>query len=618
MFGESPSAWIQSKMNRQQRRAGAKSNASASVVPLLELGIAHFNAGRITDAENCFRQVLVISPANPDALHLLGAVAIATRQYRAGVDLISKAIRHNPTNADFHANLGAAYSALGELPEALASFKRALNLKPNSSAALKNRGNVFVRLRKFSEAIADFEAAISLKPDFAEAYNDLGYALFLDAQLEAANEILRKVLRIAPCYDAALNNLRKVLFRLKRPEEVLPLIDNALSLSPQIADLHNTKGLALKEIERFDEALACFDRAIAIKPEFTRAHINRGTCFEGMARYGEVAGNYRTALSIDPGDPDAHWNLAINSLRLGDFSAGWVEYEWRWKCDSLNFSDQRFEKPPWLGKEPIAGKVLLLHNEQGFGDALQFCRYIPLLKNLGADVILEIDPPLKSLLSQLPGVSHCIARGDPLPRFDFHCPVTSLPLAFSTTLETIPSQVPYLPPVNDNTGELVDLSRLPRIGIVWSGNPNHANDHNRSLPFKALLPLLDGVEAQFYSLQKHTRSEDEALLRQRADVLDLGPKLLDFSYTAAAIQQLDLVISADTGVAHLAGGLGRPIWILLPFIPEWRWMLDREDSPWYPTARLFRQGATRDWAPVIERVREALIERMAQPRSQPL
>jgi tetratricopeptide (TPR) repeat protein len=420
--------------------------------------------------------------------------------------------------------------------------------------------------------------------------------------LEAAAESFRNALKIFPCYAAALNNLRGVLVLLKRPEEALRQIDEAISISPGIPDLLNIKGVALRDLDRFDEALACFDRAIAINPGFAAAHTNRGTCLEGMARYDEALADYERALAIDPNEPETHWNLAVNRLRLGDLRRGWIESEWRWKSPSLNLGDRRFDKPLWLGAEPIAAKVVLLHNEQGLGDALQFCRYVPLLKAHGAEIILEIESPLQELLSRLPAISRCIAKGDPLPAFDFHCPLTSLPLAFSTTLGTVPSEVPYLPQASEGAGPQLGPSERPRIGLVWSGNPSHTNDRNRSLPFRELLPLFDGVPAQLVSLQKNARPEDEELLRQRSDILDLGPELRDFSATAAVVQQLDLIISVDTSVAHLAGGLGRPLWVLLPYIPDWRWLLKRDDSPWYPTARLFRQGAPGNWDSVIAEV----------------
>jgi tetratricopeptide (TPR) repeat protein len=635
-------------MNRQQRRAGAKSNAGASVASRLELGIAHLQAGRTADAEACFRQVLEKFPTHPDALHLLGFAAIATQRDAAGVELIRQAIRHNRSNPDYHAHLGAGYSNLGQLQEAIESYTSALNLRRNLPAVLYSRANVFVRLNRLKEALADYERAFSLEPDYVDAVNAAGMVLHkLGRHAEAETKFLH-ALRLHPQHLLTLI-LRGALLRdLKRFDEAVSSLDAAIALKGDIPEALHERGLVFIAIGKFAEAISDFERAVSLKPDFAEAYSDLGCAFTktrqletatenfrraleidprhvaalnnlgsvlvDLDRPREALGYFDRAISIDPGYAEAHLNNAINKLRLGDLQGGWIDYEWRWKCPSQNLRDRWFDKPLWLGAEPIAGKVVLLHNDQGLGDALQFCRYVPLLKARGAEIILEIDGPLHALFSSLPGISLCLTKGDPLPTFDFHCPLTSLPLAFSTTLDTIPSEVPYLPRTNEEAGPRLGPSKRPRIGLVWSGNPNHLNDHNRSLPFRELLPLLDGVEAQFVSLQKNARREDEELLRQRGDVLDLGPALRDFADTAAVVQQLDLVISVDTSVVHLAGGLGRPLWILLPYIPDWRWLLDREDSPWYPTARLFRQTATRDWAEVVARVRDALVDRIAQPR----
>jgi len=635
-------------MNKQQRRAGAKSNAGASVASRLELGIAHLQAGRTADAEACFRQVLERFPSHPDALHLLGFAAIATQRDVAGVELIRQAIRHNRSNPDYHAHLGAGYSNLGQLREAIESYTSALNLRSNLPAVLYSRANVFVRLNRLKEALADYERAFSLKPDYVDAVNAAGMVLHkLGRHAEAEAKFLH-ALRLHPQHLLTLI-LRGALLRdLKRFDEAVSSLDAAIALKSDIPEAHHERGLVFIAIDKFAEAIADFERAVSLKPDFAEAYSDLGCAFTktrqletatenfrraleidprhvaalnnlgsvlvDLDRPREALGYFDRAIAIDPGYAEAHLNNAINKLRLGDLQGGWIDYEWRWKCPSQNLRDRWFDKPLWLGAEPIAGKVVLLHNDQGLGDALQFCRYVPLLRARGAEIILEVENPLKELFSNLPGISRCLTKGDPLPSFDFHCPLTSLPLAFSTTLDTIPSEVPYLPRVNEVAGPRLGPSKRPRIGLVWSGNPNHLNDHNRSLPFRELLPLLDGVEAEFVSLQKNARPEDEALLRQRGDVLDLGPALRDFADTAAVVEQLDLVISVDTSVVHLTGGLGRPLWILLPHIPDWRWLLDRDDSPWYPTAQLFRQTATRDWAEVVARVRAALVDRIARPR----
>jgi tetratricopeptide (TPR) repeat protein len=633
-------------MNRQQRRAGAKSNAGASVASCLDLGIAHLQAGRTADAEACFRQVLEKFPTHPDALHLLGFVAIAAQRDAAGVELIRQAIRHNRNNPDYYAHLGAGYSNLGQLEEALESYTGALNLRSNLPAVLYSRANVLTRLNRLKEALADYERACSLKPDYVDAVNAAGMILHkLGRHAEAEAKFLH-ALRLHPQHLLTLI-LRGALMRdLKRFDEAVSSLTAAIALKGDVPEALHERGLVFIAVGKFADAIADFERAVSLKPDFAEAysdlgcaltkarqletavenfrktleidprHVaalnNLGSVLVDLDRPQEALGYFDRAIALDPGYAEAHLNRAINQLRLGDLQRGWIEYEWRWKCTSQNLVDRSFDKPQWLGAEPIAGKVVLLHNDQGLGDALQFCRYLPLLKARGAEIILEIDGPLNALFSRLPGTSHCFAKGAPLPSFDFHCPLTSLPLAFSTTLDTIPSEVPYLPRMSEDAGPQLGPSKRPRIGLVWSGNPNHLNDHNRSLPFEDLLPLLDGVPAQFVSLQKNLRPEDEELLRQRSDVLDLGPALRDFADTAAAVEQLDLIISVDTSVVHLAGGLGRPLWVLLPYIPDWRWLLDRDYSPWYPTARLFRQTATRDWAEVVERVRAALIERIAR------
>jgi hypothetical protein len=380
-------------------------------------------------------------------------------------------------------------------------------------------------------------------------------------------------------------------------------------LSPDAPELYNNRGNALKELGRLIEALADYDRAIALKPDYVHAHGNRGNCLDDLMRPDEAEASFRRALALDPDHGDSHWNLAVNRLRAGDLRTGWIESEWRWKSDSLALKQRAFDKPPWLGTEPIDGKTLLVHCEQGLGDAIQFCRYVPLLAMRGAKVILLVDTPLKVLLSGVAGVTQCIARGEALPDFDLHCPLLSLPLAFDTTLATIPAEVPYIPlpePARDWSNWLGARS-APRIGLVWSGNPGHLNDHNRSVPLEKLLPLFD-VDAQFVSLQKGARERDRARLAELPDVRDADGELASFADTASLISELDLVISVDTSVAHLAGSLGRPVWVLLPYVPDWRWLLGRDDSPWYPTARLFRQSATRQWDEVVANVLRALRE----------
>jgi tetratricopeptide (TPR) repeat protein len=345
-----------------------------------------------------------------------------------------------------------------------------------------------------------------------------------------------------------------------------------------------------------------------VKPDYAEAFNNRGNALQALKRLDEALASYDKALAFKPDYAEAHWNEALLRLLTGDFSRGWAKYEWRWRNESLALSTRNFSQPLWLGAAAIDGKTILLHSEQGFGDTIQFCRYVPLLAARGARVILEVPRSLQELMTNLAGATQVISKGDSLPDFDVQCPFLSLPLAFATRLETIPSATPYLrAPVQalKNWQARLGPKARPRIGLAWSGRPTHKNDQNRSISLRSLLALLD-IEATFVSLQKDVRTDDAAVLKERDDILDFGDALKDFSDTAALISHLDLVISVDTSVAHLAGALAKPVWVLLPFLPDWRWLLDRDDSPWYPTARLFRQDNTRAWDDVIVRVHEAL------------
>ena len=294
---------------------------------------------------------------------------------------------------------------------------------------------------------------------------------------------------------------------------------------------------------------------------------------------------------VDPDLAEAHWNLALALLATGDFERGWQEHEWRWRANVIG-PEQSFRQPLWLGAEDLTGKTILLHNEQGLGDALQFVRYAPQVRQRGARVVLRVQRPLLSLMAGLAGADHVIAEGDALPEFDYHCPLLSLPLAFGTHLQNIPAGIPYLHPAADRLAKwqsILGERTAPRIGLAWSGNPAHKNDRNRSIALKQLLPLLSVPGVRFVSLQRDLREDDAAVLGNLPALVSIGAQLDDFADTAAAISLLDLVITVDTAVAHLAGALGKPVWVLLPFAPDWRWLLKREDSPWYPTARLFRQ-----------------------------
>ena len=372
------------------------------------------------------------------------------------------------------------------------------------------------------------------------------------------------------------------------------------------AQIHNNRGNALLDLNRLNEALASFDAALARIPNYAAALVNRGNALRSLHRAEEALASFERAIAIEPELAEAHWNKGLLCLSLGDFEAGWRGYEWRWRRD--NAPSREFAQPQWRG-EDLHGKTILLHAEQGFGDTIQFLRYVPMVAGLGAKIILELPDSLVPLLDTIDGVVAIVSRDQAHPPFDLHCPLLSLAVTFGTTLATIPAPLPNLRAPAERIEKW--RARLPRneahrIGIVWSGKPTHNNDHNRSIALARLAPLLSMPGFKFISLQSEIRDADLPLLAKLPALLRLEEEIADFADTAAVIAELDLVIAVDTAVAHLAGSLGKPVWILLPYVLDWRWMLDREDSPWYPSARLFRQTVIGDWDSVIARLGQEL------------
>ncbi len=433
-----------------------------------------------------------------------------------------------------------------------------------------NRGVALHERRRYDEALAAYERAIALKPDFVEA----------------------------------LNNRGNILSELVRLDEALASYDRALALRPDFAESLDNRGVALYDLRRFDEALASHERVLALNPDNPEALNNRANALHALKRHDEALAGYKRAIVLQPDFAVAHWNDGLARLRLGDFRGGWPQYEWGWKAGYRGM-ERRFAQPRWTGAEPLAGKTLLLHAEQGFGDTIQFARYAPLAAGAGAKVVIEVHSSLAAL--EFRDASSVVSRGSPLPAFDLQCPLLSLPLAFGTELDTIPARVPYLSAPEASLARW--KPRFPRveglrIGLAWSGRTRP--DPGRSMALAQLAPLFELPGIHFVSLQRDVRDSDAAVLRGRPGLLHLGPDLADFADTAAVIAQLDLVITIDTAVAHLAGAMGKPVWILLPYLSDWRWLLERDDSPWYPTARLFRQHEARAWDTVIARVRAAL------------
>ena len=378
----------------------------------------------------------------------------------------------------------------------------------------------------------------------------------------------------------------------------------------------NERGGSYMRLGRPEDAIACYDRALAAAPRIPELHVNKGTALRALNRFDEALASFAAAIAIDPMRAEAHYNAGLVRLCLGRFREGWQGYAWRWRKADWASRRRDFCAPQWDGQQPIAGKTILLHAEQGLGDTLQFVRFAPLLAKSGATVIIECQPELRNLLRDLDGAAAVVARDDPLPNLDLHCPLLSLPLAFETELATIPANIPYLRPPRDRVerwrGRLPQHGRL-RVGLCWAGSRMHLNDRNRSIPLERFATLLSVPGVDFVSVQKEVDAAQAAILHVRG-VTQLGGDFADFVDTAAVVAMLDLVISVDTSIAHLAGAMGKAVGLLVPFSPDWRWLLERTDSPWYPTMRLFRQPAIADWDTPLERVCRELSDLVAVRR----
>jgi FkbM family methyltransferase len=528
-------------------------------------------------AEGRYTALLSRDPDNRYALRQLSNLYLERGAFEEAVPLIHRLIDHEPNLSDAHNNLGTALLALRRPSDAVRCFERAIELEPNRPEFHHNLGGALQLIGRSAEARACYERAITLRPDYAEAHNSLGVLLAANDPNEAFT-CFRRALAASPTYVDAHNNMGNALLDLARCDEAIASYRQALAIRPDHAEAHNNLGMALRELNRHEEALACLEMAQAIKPDYVDAHIN-----EGLVR-----------------------------LALDDYANGWKKYSWRNLKTSFGQGKKRPPRPLWLGNWDISGKTILLCSEEGLGDTVQFCRYVPLVAQRGARVILAVQRPLSTLMAGLQGASVVCDQGEPVPPFDGFCPLLSLPGAFATKLETIPAAVPYLsvePDAAARWRRRLDGDGGAKVGIVWAGNPQHRNDARRSIAAETLLPLLRVQGARWFSLQVGERAADLARLPHGL-VADLSPHLSDFAETAAAIASLDLVICVDTAVAHLAGAMGKPVWVLLPFSADWRWLRYRSDSPWYPTARLFRQPAPGDWPSVVMQVRD-LVSRWA-------
>ena len=531
----------------------------------------HHSAGRFDQAGQFYHQVLRADPRHPDALHGLGVMAHQVGKHADAVQLIGQAISAHPQNPHYHNNIALAFMSLGNSTEAIRFLNQALRLKPDYAEVHNNMGLVFFRQGHVKKSIECFKQALKFKHDYADARNNLGNAFLEQSRPAEAIENYKRVLNIRPGNPEAWNNLGNALALQGHYEKAIQRYHQALAFSPEYAKAYNNLGNALQCTGRLGEAVSLYDRALEISPEYAEAHLNRGIC----------------------------------CLLGGHFFEGWKGYEWRLRKPEWKLS-YPYSVPKWDGSS-FAGKRLFVQDEQGMGDSIQFSRYLPMVKARGGMVIFQTVKHLTRLFQGFPGIDKLVERSPramPDMAFDLYIPLLSLPGIFNTALDTIPSPIPYVGPALERAGywkNKIEESRL-KVGVVWAGNPAHENDkkRNRTVKLKQILSLCRINGVRLYGMQKGEAAKESQVLGKQPGFSNLGEALKDFADTAGLIKNLDLVISVDTASAHLAGTMGKPVWVLLPHNPDWRWMLDRTDSPWYPTMRLFRQEKTGNWKNILD------------------
>jgi tetratricopeptide (TPR) repeat protein len=510
--------------------------------------------------------------------------------------------------------LAAGLLESGKAEEAESILTGLRQIQPDGAEIHRQLGIVRATRGDYAGAVDPLVQAVRLGADDALTFNVLSVCCFETGAFEDALGCADQALARKPAFAEALNSRGNALGRLGRPAEALKAFQAGLVVTPRDPDLQVNAANAWRDLGRPADALKALDRAIALAPRLAVAHTNRGDVLQNLGRHEAAVASYDRALALAPDSVDAHWNRSLCNLRLGRFADGWREYEWRWRRAGPETRPRNLALPLWLGQESLAGRSILLHCEQGLGDSVQFARFVPVLAAMGATVILEAYPPLANLFAALDGLAQLVVRGQPLPPADFQCPLMSLPLALGGQAGAPANFAPYLRPSAEKLalwGARLAPAAGPRVGLVCSGSPTHRGDAARSLPLAALAEAL-GPGAQYHLLQKDLKAEDRAFAEARDDIAVWDDRIDDFADTAALCQLMDLVISVDTSVAHLAGALGKPAWILLPHNPDWRWGLNTGLTPWYPSATLYRQAKPGDWSGVLAALQAQLGALAAQ------
>jgi tetratricopeptide (TPR) repeat protein len=605
--------------------------------------------GKFAEAADRYARALRIEPAHPQRRLRLAEVLAEVGRADEAIAAYQEALRLRSDLAEAHYGLGNVLSARGDAAGAIASYRQALAARPDYAEALTNLGVALARQGDLPGAVAHLRRAVEARPDFAKAHHNLGVALaeagrpeeaavslsralelnpaYAEAHFNLANTLkdlerhdeaadhYRRALDLRPDYAEAMCNLGLLLTEAGRPGEAAVLLGQAIRLRPDYPEGHNNLGLALTDLGRFGEAAAAFEQALRLNPHFSHALSNLGSAYKEQGRSEEAVACYDQALRLEPDAASTRWNRALAWLQMGEYERGWPEYEWRWRRKRAR--PRPFRQPLWDGA-PLAGRTLLLHCEQGLGDAIQFVRYAALARAAGGRVVVECPGLLRELFATASGPDQVVAEGEPLPPFDVQAPLMSLPAVFKTSLATVPADVPYLHA--DHARQERWRQRLAplagfKVGIVWQGNPYHKWDRYRSVALARFAPLAYVPGVCLVSVQQ-VHGTEQLARRRWFEVTELEGEPVGspgtFADTAALLTSLDLLVTVDTAVAHLAGALAAPVWLLLAALTDWRWLLKREDCPWYPTMRLFRQRELGDWEPVFERVADELRKLVAR------
>ena len=534
-------------------------------------------AGDYAQARQALETHLSAQAGDTKALDLLCKLADHSGDYAHAADWLCRSLEIDAHNHSAYCFLGYVMCKLGQFEGGLECYDQAIALDPAQPAYWCERASALAELDRHAQAVAAYEQALVLDPAYADAHAHLGTSLL----------------------------------SLGHTEVAIARFGQAIALDARCVSAYLNRGNAYLQKQELANALADYDQAIALQPDHALAYANRAAVLKHLHRLDESLQSSDRSIALDPQYVDARFNKSLTQLLRGDLDEGFRGYQVRWQTPTFAPIRRQFTQPLWLGESAVQGKRLLVHNEQGLGDSIQFCRFVSLAARAGARVIYEVEAPLYDLFQSLEGVTAWVRQREALPTFDLYCPVMSLPIAFNSTVQTIPAPTPYLKAKPEKLAQWADRlgpRRGPRIGLVWSGNATHKADQQRSIALGDFLNALPSGLA-YFSLQKELRELDAQALAQAPQVLHFGAALADFSDTAALCTHMDLVIAVDTSVAHLAGALGRPTWLLLPHLPDWRWLLDREDSPWYPEMRLFRQASAGDWGSVLHSVRAQLASK---------